>query len=185
MMSNLYKPFLLTCAAIMLLSGMALAQSTNAAPGSDTQQSQNDQAQGRGQQRRRMAMLVRRLNLTEDQKRQWIQMQRQTAQQVKAMRADQSLNDEQKQAKLKELRKQQKDQVFAILTPEQQNELKKFWEEQRQKQQSDGASGDKPAPVKAAPGKEDSELDDLFADMTPDPDPAPAQPPTKNPKPYR
>ena len=188
MMSNSYKSSLLTLAACMVFSGMALGQS-NAPASGDTQSAgqpinQSEQAQRRGQQRRRMAMLAQRLNLTPDQKRQWMQVQRETAQQVKALRADDSLSDDQKQAKLKEIRKQQKEQVLAILTPEQQNELKKFWEEQRQKQQSDNASGDKPAPVMAsAPNKEDSELDDLFADMTPDPDPVPAQTPAKNSKP--
>lgn len=190
MMSNSYKSLLLTFAACMVFSGMALAQS-NAPASGDTQSTgqpndQSEQTQRRGQQRRRLAMLAQRLNLTADQKRQWMQVQRETAQQVKALRADDSLSDDQKQAKLKEIRKQQKEQVLAILTPEQQSELKKFWEEQRQKQQSDNASGDKPAPVMAsAPTKEDSELDDLFADMTPDPDPVPAQTPAKNSKPHQ
>lgn len=189
MMRNLYKMFFLSCAACILFSGVMLAQSTAGSGSGDTQQagqpnSQNAQGQMRGQQRRRMAMLAQRLNLSDDQKRQWMQIMRETGQKVKTLRADQSLSDEQRQAQLKQIRKEQREQVFAILSPEQQDELKKFWAEQRQKQkqQSDNASGDKPAPVMAGtPSDDPNELDDLFADMTPDPDPAPAQTPAKKP----
>lgn len=182
-MTNLYKQSLLICAALLACSGMTLAQSTNGSTGGDTQQGeqakdQDAQGQMRGQQRRRMAMLAQRLNLSDDQKRQWMQIMRETGQKVKALRANQSLSDEQRQARLKEIRKGQREQVFAILSPEQQDALKKFWAEQRQKQQSGNASGDKPAPVMAAaPSDDPNELDDLFADMTPDPDPTPAPTP--------
>src|SRR5690349_19785632 len=114
-MSTQHKQLFLICAELVLFSGMALAQS-NAPAGGDTQSagqanSQSEQMQRRGQQHRRMAMLVQRLNLTADQKHQWIRVQRETAQRVKALHADDSLSDEQRQAKMKDIRKQQKEQV--------------------------------------------------------------------------
>jgi hypothetical protein len=156
---------------------MTLAQSPNSSTGEEQPNNQSAQGLVRGQQRPRLAMLAQRLNLSADQKRQWMQIMRETVQKVKAVRGDQSLTDDQKQAQVKEVHKQQREKVFAILSPEQQDELKKFWAEQRQKQQSDNASGGKPAPVMAAaPSNDPNELDDLFADMTPDSDPAPAAP---------
>lgn len=181
-MRNLYRRILPICAVVLSVAGMALAQSPNSSTGGATQQAeqpnnQSAQGQARGQQRRRMAMLAQRLNLSADQKRQWMQIMRETAQKVRAVRGDQSLTDEQKQAQVKDIHKQQREKVFAILSAEQQDELKKFWAEQRQKQQSDNASGGKPAPVMAAaPSNDPNELDDLFADMTPDPNPASTAP---------
>src|SRR5205085_9116857 len=92
---------------------------------------QNDVAQMREQQHRRQEELNRRMNFTENQKQQWVSIQKQTAQQIKATRKDESLNEEQMQEKLKAIHKQNRLQVLAMLTPEQQEELKKWWEEQR------------------------------------------------------
>lgn len=161
--------------AALLLSSISLAQSANAPAGNDAQPSQQDNQnnQGqRGQQMRRMAMLAQRLNLTDDQKHQWMQIQRETTQQVKAARTDSSLSEEQMQARLKEIHQQQKDRVIALLTPQQQDELKNFWEEQKQKQQQNKTPDGNPD-SKASTQDYTETKDDLFADMQPDPDPAP------------
>jgi len=163
--------------ALMLFSLMA-----NAQPGSGNQpdNQQGNQVQMHRQQQRRLAMLAQKLNLTDDQKRQWLQIQRDTAQKVRAARVDQSLSEEQMQAQLKEIHKQQREQIMALLTPEQQQELKNFWEEQKQKQQSEQSSG---AGSGSSPqDKEGEKEDDLFAGMISDDPPAP-QPQNKKPTP--
>src|SRR5215467_1356598 len=160
---NFGKRVLLAGAAIFTLLACAVAQS-----GDNQQSDRPPQAQQRLQQQRRLALLAQRLNLTGDQKQQWMQIQKQTAQQIRAVRKDDSLSEEQMQARLKEIHKQQRDQIVALLTPEQQAELKAFWEEQKQKQQSDGSSSSGPQ----AQNKETENADDLFAGMVSD-DPVP------------
>jgi hypothetical protein len=92
------------------------------------------------------------------------------------------------QAQLRRIHKEQKQQILSILTPDQQSELKAFWQEQRQKDQNkesgtgspeDGAdSGTGPSAQKG-----DNAEDDLFAGMVSD-DPAPPEPsPTKKARP--
>ena len=169
---NFGKRVLLGGTLIFALLASAAAQSI------DNQQSDRPlQAQQRQQQQRRLALLAQRLNLTADQKQQWMQIQKQTAQQIRAVRKDDSLSEEQMQARLKEIHKQQRDQVMALLTPEQQAELKAFWEEQRQKQQSDSSSSSSPQ----TQNKETENADDLFAGMVSD-DPAPPPQPAQNKK---
>ena len=164
---NFGKPVLLGSTLIFALLAGAAAQS------SDNQPSDRPpQAQQRQQQQRRLAVLAQRLNLTADQKQQWMQIQKQTAQQIRAVRKDDSLSEEQMQAQLKEIHKQQREQVMALLTPEQQAELKAFWEEQKQKQQSDSSSSSGPQ----AQNKETENTDDLFAGMVSDDPPPPPQP---------
>lgn len=173
-MMNSHKQLLFICMAAFLLFPLAaIAQSNDNQ--SDTQ---NGQQQAHAQQLRRMAMLAERLNLNDDQKRQWMQIQRQTTQQVRAARNDSSLSEEQMQARLKEIHQQQKDQIMAILTPEQQDELKKFWEEQKQKQQQDKTPDGNSTPGPSAQNNPANQ-DDLFAGMMPDPDPSPNPPQPK------
>lgn len=168
---SLYKRVGLAGAMMFLFFPWAAAQT-----GDNKQQSDRPpQAQQRQQQQRRLAVLAQRLNLTDDQKQQWIRVQRETAQQVHAARQDNSLTEEQVQARLKEIHKQQRDQVLAILTPEQQESLKAFWEEQKQRQQPDKTSGNNSSSDSAAPDKESEKQDDLFAGMVSD-DPVPVQP---------
>ncbi|HEY6306022.1 MAG TPA: hypothetical protein VI488_06115 [Candidatus Angelobacter sp.] len=157
--------------ALMIASLAAQAQQSSASAGNPAAAgtpAQADQPADREQQRqqqRRLAMLVQILSLTEDQKRQWLQIQKQTNQNVRATRKDDSLNEEQMQQKLKEIHAEQKRQLLALLAPQQQEALKKWWEEQRQRQQEKGASG-------SAAGAKD---DDFFAGMVQDSDP-PARP---------
>lgn len=105
-----------------------------------------------------------------------MQIQRQTTQKVRATRKDDSLSEEQMQRQLKEIHKQQREKVMALLTPEQQAELKAFWEEQRQGQQEKNPESNSPdgsSTQNTDSGKEKD--DDLFAGMVSD-DPVPAPP---------
>jgi hypothetical protein len=153
---------------------------------------QPDQIELRKQQLRRLEMLSSRLNFTEDQKRQWIQIQWDTAQKVRAARRDDSLNEQQMQARLKEIHKEHNQKMFAMLSPEQQDNLKKFWEEQKERRQQDkptvdsnagpstpesasGASATEAPATQNKDGEQSQKEDDLFAGMMPE-GPLPAQP---------
>ena len=170
------RAILVAAMAFMLLPWSASAQTGGSTTDGQLNDQQNDQAK-RQQNQRRLAMLAQKLNLTDDQKKQWMQINRETGQKVRAARKDDSLSEEQMQAQLKEIHKQHNQQILAILTPEQQAELKAFWEEQRKKQQSDNSTaGPSGQTTDNSNGKEE---DDLFAGMVPDPDPAPQPAPKK------
>jgi|SRR5579859_2770290 len=175
-MTTVRKPMIIVVAAFALFSIGTWAQDRA------QQADQNDRPQMREQQRRRQEELNRRLNFTEDQKQQWILIQRQTAQQIKSARTDDSLNEEQMQEKLKAIHKQNRVQILAMLTPEQQEELKKWWEEQKAAKQQQDAKADPNASNASSPSnnsstssqsKASAKEDDFFAGMVQDPEPAP------------
>jgi hypothetical protein len=183
-MVTLRRPMILAIAALGLFSAGAWAQ-VGASSGSSTGQAgtqQGDLAQVREQQRGRQEELNRRLNFTNEQKQQWVLIQRQTAQQIKAARMDDSLNEEQMQEKIRAIHKQNRLQVLAMLTPEQQEELKKWWEEQKAAKQQQDAKADPGAANAANPSgasgqsKASAKEDDFFAGMVQDPEPAPKSP---------
>jgi hypothetical protein len=145
------------------------------APANETKV-QDDQQAGsepaRQQPPRRPMALAQYLNLTESQKWQFVQIQKQAAQNVWAARKDESLNEDQMQKKLKEIHAEQRRQLLALLTTDQQDALKKWWEDQRQKQR-DKSPND--ASQAASLDKDKTSDDDFFAGMVQDPDP-PARP---------
>jgi Spy/CpxP family protein refolding chaperone len=67
-----------------------------------------------------------RLNLTSDQKSKIQPLLQAQRQQVEAVRLDSSLTPEQKRAKVREIRQGTKSQIDALLTPEQQQQLKEM-----------------------------------------------------------
>jgi hypothetical protein len=159
----------------MIFSLAARAQQSPApaaSPAPAEIRSQDDQqagAEGR-QQFHRIGPVGKYLNMSEDQKRQYLQIQRESAQNVWAARKDESLNEGQMQKRLKEIHAEQRRQLLALLTPEQQETLKKRWEDQKQKQQnkSADAAGETASQDKDKPSATD---DDLFAGMAQDPEP--------------
>jgi periplasmic protein CpxP/Spy len=120
-------------------------------------------------QREHMAMLAQKLNLTDAQKEQFQQIGRDMRKQGMAIRQDSSLSDAQKREKMLALRKQSHQQMFAVLTPEQKEQLKQMREqhkkEQEKKSPGDQASGKKPGRA--------ADDDDPFAGMTSDDDDGP------------
>jgi Spy/CpxP family protein refolding chaperone len=106
---------------------------------------------GRGSMGRRQGgEMIKKLNLTDDQKQKFRQIRQQGMQQAKAIRNDSSLSEADKKQKLQELHKQNMEQVMGILTPEQKEQLKQMREERRKNQ-------------KSADPKNDSKGDDLFS----------------------
>lgn len=163
-------PTLMNAVMIFALAAQAQQGPTTGGNASAAPHDQGDQqgAQAR-QQLRRLALLAQYLNLGDEQKRQWMQIQKETTQNVRAARKDDSLNEEQMQQRIKEIHAEQKRQLTALLTSQQQEALKRWWDEQKQKQQNKGPDA---APDSAAGGTKD---DDFFAGMVQDPEPAPQQ----------
>src|SRR5579864_4335292 len=80
-----------------------------------------------------LQMLSEKLNLTEDQKAKLKPVLQDQMQQMKAVREDSSLSEEQKRAKMKTVHESLHDQINAVLTPEQQTKFKQMRQEQMQK----------------------------------------------------
>jgi protein CpxP len=136
-------------------------------------QTASPQWQGRraAAQRQHMAMLAEKLSLTDAQKAQFQQIGRDMRKQSMTIRQDSSLTDDQKKAKMQELRKESHKQMFGVLTPEQKEKLKQMREEHKKDQDKEKTSGDQ-ASAKKKPGAA-SDDDDPFAGMTSDDDDGP------------
>jgi protein CpxP len=80
-----------------------------------------------------LQMLSEKLNLTDDQKAKLKPILQDQMQQMKAVREDSSLSEEQKRAKMKPIHDTLHDQINAVLTPEQQAKFKQMRQEQMQK----------------------------------------------------
>jgi protein CpxP len=81
------------------------------------------------------------LNLTDEQKEKIKTIRDDAKDQMKAMKKDTTLTDEQRQQKTKQLRMDTRKQIWAVMTPEQQ---KQWAQEMRERRQSKHA-GDAPA----------------------------------------
>jgi Spy/CpxP family protein refolding chaperone len=144
----------------LLLPLSAMAQQT---PG-DGQDQPAARGGWRGGPGRGMAMLAQKLNLTDQQKREFRQIAMESRRQSMAVRNDSSLNDADRKAKLQDVRKQAHQKMFAVLTPEQKEQLKQMREER--KKEMDKKKGDQASNVKPTAAEDD----DPFAGMTNDDD---------------
>lgn len=122
---------------------------------------------GRGQDRH-MQMLAQKLNLTDVQKQQFQQIGRQMRQQGMAIHNDSSLTGDQKKEKMQGVRKQAHQQMFAVLTPEQKDQLKQLREQHKKDQEKEKGAGGQASAKK--PGSASADDDDPFAGMTSDDD---------------
>ncbi len=152
-------------AATSLPITMWAQQSQDPGSGQTAPQGQSHQRGGWQRQRQHMEMLARKLNLTDQQRQQFQQISQRTRQQAMSIRGDSSLTDDQKKEKLQALRKQSHQEMFAVLTPEQKEQLKQMREE-RQKDRNK-------APGDQALAKNKPDDDDPFAGMTSDDDDGP------------
>jgi Spy/CpxP family protein refolding chaperone len=80
-----------------------------------------------------LQMLSEKLNLTDDQKATLKPILQDHMQQIKTVREDSSLSEEQKHAKLKSIHDSMHGQINAMLTPEQQAKFKQMRQEQMEK----------------------------------------------------
>jgi Spy/CpxP family protein refolding chaperone len=172
--------FAAVAASLLLpLTGQAQEQDKDKDQGQSSPSQSDSQTtgrQGRGRfsgaqrQRQHMAMLAKKLNLTEAQKEQFQQIGRDMRKQGMAIRQDSSLTNDQKQEKMQALRKEEHQKMFSVLTPEQKEQLKQMREQHKKDQEKGKASGDQ-ASAKAKPGN--AADDDPFAGMTSDDDDGP------------
>ena len=81
----------------------------------------------------RLQHISSELNLSDAQKQQLKPVLKSEAQQLKAVKADASLSDDQKRAKAKEIHQNAKSQMSTILTPDQQKKLAAMREEPEEK----------------------------------------------------
>jgi Spy/CpxP family protein refolding chaperone len=120
MKSNLIKKATIFLAAVMFSCCAAFAADANSPA------AHRDRRPGPGQNARdAMQGLSERLNLTEEQKAAIKPIMAAETNELKAVHQDGSLSNEQKAAKIQEIRKNSREKINAILTPEQQ---KKFAE---------------------------------------------------------
>jgi periplasmic protein CpxP/Spy len=84
------------------------------------------------------------LNLTDDQKTKIVAIRADAKDQMKAMKKDTTLTDDQRAQKVKELRKDIRRQVWAVMTPEQQKIWAQEMREHRQAKKADGAGASTP-----------------------------------------
>jgi Spy/CpxP family protein refolding chaperone len=80
-----------------------------------------------------LQVLSEKLNLTDDQKAKLKPILQDQMQQMKAVREDSSLSEDQRRAKMKSIHESLHDQINAVLTPEQQAKFKQMQHDEMEK----------------------------------------------------
>jgi periplasmic protein CpxP/Spy len=109
---------------LLLAAGLTFAQ-----PSQQSQAPTSDKHAGMHHEEsadQHLQMLSEKLNLTDDQKAKVKPILQDQMQQMKAVREDSSLSEEQKRAKMKSVHESMHDQINAVLTPEQQEKFKQM-----------------------------------------------------------
>jgi Spy/CpxP family protein refolding chaperone len=123
---------------MVLTAGLLLAGQTYPAPQTSSSTPQQGSAMGGHPDamspQAHLLMLSEKLNLTDDQKAKLKPILEDQAQQMKAVRDDTSLSQEQRKAKKKALHESFHDQINGVLTPEQQAKWKQMKPETLEKQ---------------------------------------------------
>ena len=114
------KIVLVAAGLLTLGAAAAFSQPTQAQTGPTTFAAQRGGHPGGG----RLAKLAEYLELTDDQKAQLKPILKHEAEQVRDIRQNTSLSPEQKRDQIKDVRKDTRPQIMAILTPEQREKLK-------------------------------------------------------------
>ncbi len=117
------KTLLGALAAVALGTTFALSQPTFA--GTTTPPTPPSGAQA-GHHGGKMGKIIKELNLTDDQKAQIKTILQNARPQVQGVRQDTTLTPDQKKAKLKEINKSTRQQILALLTPEQKAKLQEL-----------------------------------------------------------
>jgi Spy/CpxP family protein refolding chaperone len=128
-MNRIPKQLAMTASFLLLSVFPAMSNAQNA-PDSNQGQSQAMQEK-RGDHN---AMLAN-LNLTDDQKAQIKQIHEGTRSKIEAINNDSSLSADQKQAKIRDLRRDTHEQVKKVLTPEQRKQFEENMREHRESKQ--------------------------------------------------
>jgi protein CpxP len=116
---------------VLLAAGLTFAQ-----PSQESQAPTPDKHAGMHHEEsadQHLQMLSEKLNLTDDQKAKVKPVLQDQMQQMKAVREDSSLSEEQKRTKMKSIHESMHEQINAVLTPEQQVKFKQMKQEEMQK----------------------------------------------------
>jgi len=118
----------------VLATGLLLAAQTAQAPqtSATSQQGSAMGAQTPSSSEAPLQILSEKLNLSEDQKAKLRPLLQDEAQQMRAVRDDSSLSQEQKRAKIKSIHESFQPQINGVLTPEQQAKWKQMKEEAKE-----------------------------------------------------
>lgn len=118
--------------AILVLSaaGVTFAQTSPQASTADKHAGMHQKGESAEQH---LQMLSEKLNLTDDQKAKLKPILQDQMQQMKAVREDSSLSEDQKRAKMKSIHESLHDQINAVLTPEQQAKFKQMQRDEMEK----------------------------------------------------
>jgi periplasmic protein CpxP/Spy len=117
---------------VMLFAGLMFAQ-TSQAPQTSTPDKHAAMHHNAESPEQHLQMLSDKLNLTDDQKAKLKPILEDQMQQMKAVRDDTSLSQDQKRAKVKSIHESFHEQINAVLTPEQQAKFKQMRQEQMEK----------------------------------------------------
>ena len=132
-MNRISKQLAITASFLLLSVFPALSNAQNA--------SDSNQGQAMHEKRGDHSAMMANLNLTDDQKAQIKQIHEGTRSKVEAVNNDSSLSADQKEAKIRDLRRDTHDQVKKVLTPEQRKQFEENMREHREsKQQQPPAS---------------------------------------------
>ena len=113
---------------VLSVAGLTFAQTSqpSQAPTPDKHAGMHQNGESADQH---LQMLSEKLNLTDDQKAKVKPILQDQMQQMKAVREDSSLSEEQKRAKMKSIHESLHNQINAVLTPEQQAKFKQMVQE--------------------------------------------------------
>lgn len=137
------KKFILAAVAIVSLASVSFAQSTDEKTG--TREQKKEWGRQEGEQNREAIM--RRLNLTDDQKAKLMDIIKNGKTRRNTIMTDSKLTQQQKNQQLDALREEGRNKVRAILTPEQEKEYVKMRKEARKRYSRDKKSGTATAPT--------------------------------------
>jgi Spy/CpxP family protein refolding chaperone len=143
-MKNSLK-LILSLTGVALLAAPVLRADEPVVPPADQPAGHEWRKERREEMRERFQHLAKELNFTADQNAQAEVIFKQTGGAFKALHDDTSLTGDQKRAKMQELRKSTRDQLHALMTPEQQAKAKELREKH-------GRHGDQP-PADKPPGQ--------------------------------
>jgi len=115
---------------VLATAGVTFAQTSPQASAPDKHAAMHQKGEGVEQH---LQMLSEKLNLTDDQKGKLKPILQDQMQQMKAVREDSSLSEDQKRAKMKSIHESLHEQISAVLTPEQQAKFKEMQREGMEK----------------------------------------------------
>jgi periplasmic protein CpxP/Spy len=115
---------------VLSAAGVTFAQTSPQASTSDKHAGMHQKGESAEQH---LQMLSEKLNLTDDQKTKLKPILQDQLQQMKAVREDSSLSEDQRRAKMKSIHESLHDQINAVLTPEQQAKFKQMQHDEMEK----------------------------------------------------